>query len=141
MAMRRALSLPLRAVVSVLAALCALPALADRPRIEVFTISTLPVSNAGDAAVYRLDAVALLEQHLSAELPADPARAQAIVNQRMATLGPQLEARVREGATGLARATQLGLQRAPVIVFDGQWAVYGVTDVDAARRLFLARRR
>lgn len=134
-------ALPLLAVVTVLMALGVVPARGAGPGIEVFTLSALPVTSAGDAAVYRLDAVALLEQQLSADLPADPARAQAVVNQRMAVLGPQLEARAREGAAGLARAAQLGVQRAPAIVFDSRWAVYGLTDVEAARRIFLARRR
>jgi len=89
--------------------------------------------------VYYLDAVVLLEQHLSAHLPTDPTQAQTLVAQRIAALGPQLEARARAGAEGLARAAQLGVQRAPAIVFDGKWAVYGITDVDAARRTFSAR--
>jgi hypothetical protein len=31
------------------------------------------------------------------------------------------------------------VQRAPAIVFDGKWAVYGLTDVEAARRTFSSR--
>jgi integrating conjugative element protein (TIGR03757 family) len=112
---------------------------AAEPSIEVFTLSTLPVTGVQGATVYYLDAVALLEQHLSTNLPADPTQAQVLVTQRMSALGPQLEARARAGAEGLARAAQLGVQRAPAIVFDGKWAVYGVTDVDVARRTFSAR--
>lgn len=115
------------------------PARAGEPSVEVFTLSTLPVTNAQGASVYYLDAVSLLEQHLSLNLPTDPTQAQAMVTQRMASLGPQLDARARSGAAGLARAAQLGMQRAPAIVFDGKWAVYGVTDVDAARRIFSNR--
>lgn len=114
-------------------------ATAAEPAIEVFTLSTLPLTNARDASVYYVDAVELLQQQLSAGLPADPKRAQEMVAQRMAALGPQLETRARAGASGLARAAQLGVQRAPAIVFDGKWAVYGVTDVDAARRIFANR--
>jgi integrating conjugative element protein (TIGR03757 family) len=108
---------------------------AAEPGVEVFTLSTLPVTNARDASVYYVDSVVLLEQHLSSNLPPDPRQAQEIVSRRMAALGPQLEARASAGATGLARAAQLGVHRAPAIVFDGKWAVYGVTDVDAARRV------
>lgn len=107
--------------------------------VEVFTLSTLPLAHVGSATVYYVDGVALLEQHLSANLPADPARAQQLVAQRMAALGPQLEARTRSGAAGLARAAQLGVQRVPAIVFGGRWAVYGVTDVDTARRIAARR--
>jgi integrating conjugative element protein (TIGR03757 family) len=115
------------------------PAGAGEPSVEVFTLSTLPVTNAQGASVYYLDSVSLLEQHLSLNLPTDPTQAQAMVTQRMAALGPQLDARARAGAAGLARAAQLGVQRAPAIVFDGKWAVYGLTDVEAARRTFSSR--
>ena len=136
------MSMPLRQAVPLMGLLLALhlaPADAAGPSVEVFTLSTLPVTGAQGATVYYLDAVVLLEQHLSAQLPTDPTQAQALVAQRIAALGPQLEARARAGAEGLARAAQLGVQRAPAIVFDGKWAVYGVIDVDAARRTFSAR--
>ena len=127
---------PVVATVAVLLALVGGPTRAAEPAVEVFTTSTLPVTNVRDAAVYYLDAITLLEQHLSLNLPPDPARAQQLVAQRMAALGPELESRTRSAAAGLARAAQLGLQRAPAVVFDGRWAVYGMTDVDAARRVF-----
>ena len=130
-----ALRLAIFAVSAVLALHC--PAIdAAEPAVEVYTLSTLPVINARDATVYYLDAIALLEQHLSQNLPPDPARAQQLVTQRMAALGPEFASRTRAGAAGLARVAQLGLQRAPAIVFDGKLAVYGITDVDVARRLF-----
>jgi integrating conjugative element protein (TIGR03757 family) len=137
------------AVRSVLLAVAALSVLhgasAEAPdadaRVEVFTLSTLPLTNVRGASVYYLDGLTLLEQHLSANLPVDAPHAQALVSQRMQALGPQLQSRSRAAAEGLGRAAQLGLQRAPAIVFDGQWAVYGLTDVDAARRIFSSRRR
>lgn len=112
---------------------------ASEPSVEIFTLSSLPVTNALGATVHVVDALALLEQHLSLNLPADPAQAQGLVSRRMAELGPQLEQRARAAATALARAAQLQVQRAPVVVFDGRWAVYGMTDVDAARRIFVSR--
>lgn len=116
---------------------CALPALpaGDETSVEVFTLSTLRVTNAGGATVHYLDAVASLERELSLDLPADPVRAQAEAARRMAALGEQLQARSRAGADALARAAQLGVQRVPAIVFDGRSVVYGVTDVEAARRI------
>ena len=133
------MSMALRHAIVCIAAVLALhgpPVSAAEPAVEVFTLSTLPVTNARDATVYCLDAIALLEQQLSLSLPPDPNRAQQLVMQRMAALGPELESRTRAAATGLARVAQLGLQRAPAIVFDGKWAVYGITDVDVARQLF-----
>ena len=56
--------------------------------------------------------------------------------QRMAALGPQLRLRAGSGAAGLARAAQLGVSQVPAVVFDGRSVVYGVTDVDVARRIF-----
>jgi integrating conjugative element protein (TIGR03757 family) len=108
-------------------------------RVEVFTLSTLPLANARGATVYYVDSVVLLEQQLSANLPSDPRQAQAIATQRVAVLGPQLRAGVGAGAAGLARAAQLGVDRAPAVVFDGRWVVYGMTDVNTARRIFDAK--
>jgi integrating conjugative element protein (TIGR03757 family) len=108
-------------------------------RVEAFSVGALPMVNARDASVHHVDALLRLEQQLSANLPSDPSRAHAVVAQRIAMLGPRLEHAVREGSAGLARCAQLGIQRVPAIVFDGRWVVYGVTDVDAARRIFSAR--
>lgn len=112
---------------------------AAEPGVEVFTLSTLPLTNVGAATVRYVDTVALLEQHLSVGLPPDPVRAQQLVAQRIAALGPELKARISSGAGGLARAAQLGVQRVPAVVFEGRWAVYGLTDVAAARRIFARR--
>ena len=106
------------------------------PRIEVFTLSTVPLTNVRGATVHFLDSVLLLEQQLSANLPSDPQQARTMAAQRMAALGPQLRLRAGSGAAGLARAAQLGVSQVPAVVFDGRSVVYGVTDVDVARRIF-----
>ena len=106
------------------------------PRIEVFSLSTVPLTNVRGATVYVLDSVVLLEQQLSAQLPSDPQQARTVAAQRMAALGPQLRRRAGAGAAGLARAAQLGVNQVPAVVFDGRSVVYGVTDVDVARRIF-----
>lgn len=123
----------------VLSVLRIAPAGAGGSSVEVFTVSTLPVTNARDATVYHVDAIVLLEQRLSAELPSHPTHAQGVGAQRVAALGPRFQQAARDGAAGLARSVQLGIQRAPAIVFDGKWVVYGITDVDAARRIFAAK--
>ena len=112
------------------------PAWSAGPTVEVFTLSTLPLTNVRDAVVYYVDTISLLKQQLSTGLPPDPRRAQALATQRIASLGAQLQSQARAGANGLARAAQLGVQRAPAIVFEGRWVVYGLTDVDAARRVY-----
>ena len=105
-------------------------------RIEVFTLSTVPLTNVRGATVHFLNSVLLLEQQLSANLPSDPQQARTMAAQRMAALGPQLRLRAGAGAAGLARAAQLGVSQVPAVVFDGRSVVYGVTDVDVARRIF-----
>ena len=128
-----------RCIVALLAAIAVHhAALADggSRRIEVFTLSTVPVTNVRGATVHFLDSVALLEQQLSANLPTDPQQARTLAAQRMAALGPQLRLRVVSGAAGLARAAQLGVSQVPAVVFDARSVVYGITDVDVARRIF-----
>ena len=107
--------------------------------VEVFGTSAMSFKNAGNAPIYYLDAVSQLEASLSVGLPPDPQKAQAIVQQRMQAMGPQLQQRAKNGAIGLARAMQISIDRAPAIVFSGRWVIYGLTDVDQARRIFAAK--
>jgi integrating conjugative element protein (TIGR03757 family) len=106
--------------------------------IEVFGTSTMPFKNVRDASIYYLDTVSQLESSLSEGLPPDPKQAQAIVQKRMQAMGSQLQQRAKNGAMGLARAMQIGIDRAPAIVSSGKWVIYGLTDVDQARRIFAA---
>lgn len=139
MASQRAFAAGVALVLAAAMALGASAAEATGSRVEVFTVDAMPVVNARDASVHHVDAILRLEQQLSANLPSDPTRAQAIVAQRISKLGPGLEHAARRSAITLARCAQLGIQRVPAIVFDGRWVVYGVTDVDVARRIFSAR--
>jgi integrating conjugative element protein (TIGR03757 family) len=122
-------------------ALLAAPANARDASVEAFTVSSYPIVNARGAPVHDLDSVMRLEHELSANLPADPSQAHALVAQRMAALGPELQQRAQQAATGLERAAQVRVERVPAIVFDGRWVVYGVTDVDTARRIYASRAR
>lgn len=110
-----------------------------QPTVEVFTLSTIPLTNTTGATVHYLDTVSLLEQQLSADLPQDPERAAAVARERMARMGAGLTRAAQQGAQSLARAAFAGVDRVPVVVFNGQWAVYGVPDVAEAQRLYLAR--
>lgn len=109
----------------------------EAPRIEVFvTEEFLPLAAAQGATVYVIDGLSRIEAGLSRELPGDPEAAKALVLERFARMeagsGPQLE----NAAQGLARAMHYGIDRYPAIVFDGQAVVYGLPDIDAARRLY-----
>lgn len=136
--MRRRPGMAMRLVLPLLAAAAAAPASAQK--IEVFALSTLPVANAEGATVVHLDALQQLEHGLSAGLPAQAQAAQALLQSRLAAMGPDLHHRLRAAGSGLGRALALGIDRAPAVVFDGRWTVYGVPDVAAARQLYRQRR-
>lgn len=111
------------------------------PHVEVFALSTIPIVNARDAQVYYLDGIAELEAALSNYLPPNEQQARAITEDRMHRLGPGVQQQLRQTGTGLARALEMKLQRVPAIVFDGKYVVYGVTDVDGARRIYAGARK
>lgn len=118
------------------------------PRIvEVFTTTELPVT--GEVAitseavhgekelhVYELDGIQRIEAQLSEGLTADPEQAKRVVLQRFQQLHEEDRAQMQRAAMGLAKAMQYGIDRYPAIVFDGEVAIYGVTDVGEALRRY-----
>ena len=141
--------LPISALLALLAAAVAQGGqLAEmRPHfVEVFTTTELPAT--GEAAinrqevhretelhVYELDGIQRIEAKLSQGLEADPEQSKRVVLQRFQQLREEDRARMQRAAMGLAKAMQYGIDRYPAIVFDGEVAIYGVTDiVEALRR-------
>jgi len=111
--------------------------------VEVFTTTELPVigevaitSAAAHAKtelrVYELDGIQRIEANLSEGLTADPEQSKRIVLQRFQQLREDDRARMQRAAMGLAKAMQYGIDRYPAIVFDGEVAIYGVTDIGEA---------
>jgi len=111
--------------------------------IEIFT--TTDPSVAGEAAisqqpdyreikfyVYELDGIQRIETKLSIGLTADPEQSKRVVLQRFQQLHDDDRAQMQRAAIGLAKAAQYGVDRYPVIVFDGDVAIYGVTDISEA---------
>lgn len=111
--------------------------------IEIFT--TTDSSVAGEAAisqqpdymeselhVYELDGIQRIEAKLSKDLSADPEQSKRIVLQRIQQLDDASHARMQRAAMGLAKVAQYGIDRYPAIVFDGEVAIYGVTDIREA---------
>ena len=111
--------------------------------IEVFTSSDLPII--GEAAinrqpdyresklhVYELDGMLRSEATLSEGLSADPEQSKRIVLQRIQQLNEANRAQMQHAAMGLAKAVQYGVDRYPAIVFDGEVAIYGLTDIREA---------
>jgi len=112
--------------------------------IEVFTtqdaavtgtrnINSHPVVREATVEVYTVDGIARFESRLSRNLPVDPRQAERIVLKRLQQRDAGSRRQLQHAATGLARASQYGVDRLPAIVFDGRWVVYGVTDLATAR--------
>jgi len=121
----------------------------DSFRIEIFAAHDGPVRQesvdihgSSTAALsiqaYPLDGIAALEAKLSEGLPPEPETGKREALQRISELQRHDIEQVHRAATGLLRALELGLDRYPAIVFEGQAVVYGVTDLHEALRLYRA---
>ncbi len=110
--------------------------------VEVFTTAESPITRDADLArltsgiidlqIYELDGIQRVEAKLSQGLTADPEQSKQIVLQRFQQLHEEDRARMQRAAMGLAKAAQYGVDRYPAIVFDGEVAIYGVTDIGEA---------
>ena len=122
------------------------------PRIiEVFTTTDVAVT--GETTVYRqpenqvlkiqiyqLDGIQSVEAKLSKNLSADPEQSRRMVLQHIQELHEADRAQMQSAAMGLSKAVQYGIDRYPVVVLDGEVALYGVTDlVDALQQYQLWR--
>ena len=112
-------------------------------RVEVITGNGFPVIKAEVLAaqgitveIYDLDAPARLEAELSAGLSADPKQAEIDARAYLALLGEAgLRERVERAYRVQLRARELGLDRYPAVIFDGNVIIYGLTDLlDAMNR-------
>lgn len=105
---------------------------AEPLKVEVFTNAAIALANIGEATVYQLDGLQLLETELSQGLPADEGQAQRIAQERMQRMGPVLQQRVANAGRGLMLAREYGIERVPAVVINGKAVVYGMPDVAAA---------
>ena len=109
----------------------------EAPRIEVFvTEEFLPLTATQGATVYVIDGLSRIETGLSRELPGNPKAAKALVLERFARMEAGSAKQLENAAQGLVRAMHYSIDRYPAIVFDGQAVVYGLTDLDLARRFY-----
>jgi integrating conjugative element protein (TIGR03757 family) len=116
----------------------------ENPRlVEVFTTTELPVTSEStlnrqpdstemEFHIYELDGIQRIETKLSDGLTADPEQSKQVVLRRFQQLHEEDRARMQRAALGLAKAMQYGIDRYPAIVFDGEMAIYGVTDIGEA---------
>lgn len=111
--------------------------------IEVFTTTDFPVTGGASKSrlpdyneielhIYELDGIQRIETELSKDLTTDPEQSKRIVLQRFQQLDEAARAQMQRAAMGLAKAVQYGVDRYPAIVFNGEVAIYGVTDIRKA---------
>ena len=86
-----------------------------------------------DIEILNLDSVTDIEQRLGEGLPNDPELARTLVDQRIAHIGrTTLDTELRAAYLPLSTMMAYGLDRYPVIIFDRQAVIYGVTDLTQA---------
>ncbi|MFB9037048.1 TIGR03757 family integrating conjugative element protein [Xanthomonas arboricola] len=102
---------------------------------EVWVITDSKHSVTGNATVDRrieLDKAQQLEIELSEQLPSDPKRAAALVQQRLERGGQALQQRLRSAYQDVADAWSLGIATLPAVVVDQSYVVYGEPNLDKA---------
>ncbi|MFA5521063.1 MAG: TIGR03757 family integrating conjugative element protein [Castellaniella sp.] len=117
---------------ALLAALTALSASAFAADVLVVTDSRHPVKTMGGERLIELDEARRIEAELSAELPAAPEQAAAIVKRRLSSGGADLQRRVASAYQGVTDAWSLGITSIPAVVVDQRYVVYGELDVARA---------
>ncbi len=114
--------------------LCAalLSRVAIAAEVIVVTDNHHPVQAPPGIRVIELDQAARIEAELAADLPADPARASAQVQQRLKAGGAALQRRIGEAYQGVVDAWSLGITTIPAVVVDRRYVVYGEGNLDGA---------
>lgn len=100
--------------------------------IRVFTDRNHPVETPADVRVVELDAASRIEAKLAANLPADPAQAAAIVQQRLKNGGADLQRRLASAYQDVTDAWSLGIIKIPAVVVERRYVIYGERDVTRA---------
>ncbi|MFT3803452.1 MAG: TIGR03757 family integrating conjugative element protein [Burkholderiaceae bacterium] len=107
----------------------------------VVTDSRHPVQTPAGARVILLDQAARIEAELAADLPNDPARSTALVQQRLKDGGAPLQRRLATAYQGVVDAWSLGITTIPAVVADQRYVVYGEPDAAKAAARIVAHRR
>lgn len=110
--------------------------------IKIFTDKAHPVTTVPGATIIELDAPARLVSELSAGLPVDPQRAEAMMRQRLASPGfAYRQNKIGLAYQAVADACSLGVAKLPAVVVDGRYVVYGDADARRAMDRIAAYRR
>ncbi|MCD9007482.1 TIGR03757 family integrating conjugative element protein [Luteimonas sp. XNQY3] len=115
-----------------LAVVAALIGPASANDIIVVTDSGHPVRAPANVRVIELDRAARLEAELAADLPANPAEAATLVQQRLRDGGLPLQRRLADAWQDVADAWSLGVAKLPAVVVDRRYVVYGEPDTARA---------
>lgn len=100
--------------------------------VLVVTDSRHPIQAMGGERVIELDLPARIEAELSTGLPADPGRAEAIMQQRLREGKETLQRRIGRAYQGVAEAWGLGIAKVPAAVVDRRYVIYGEPNVARA---------
>jgi len=100
--------------------------------VVVVTDSRHPVKTMGGERLIEMDEGPRIEAALSAQLPAHPEQATAIVKRRLNNGGADLQRRIAAAYQGVADAWSLGVTSLPAVVVDQRYVVYGEPDVARA---------
>ena len=107
----------------------------QRPIHPVDWNSTSLSKSNPEITILSLDAVQSIQEQLSEGLPNDETLARALVQQKIAEIGrSKLEDELRTAYLPLGTMMAYGLDRYPVIIFDKQAVIYGVTDSSPGSR-------
>jgi integrating conjugative element protein (TIGR03757 family) len=110
--------------------------------VRVFTDKAHPVASVPGATIIELDAPARLVSELSAGLPVDPQRAEAMMRQRLLSPGfADRQKKIGLAYQAVADAYSLGVAKLPAVVVDGRYVVYGDADTRRALGRIAAYRR
>jgi integrating conjugative element protein (TIGR03757 family) len=104
--------------------------------VEVFRLSDQSVTGSPAATVYVIDAMHHFTERLSVGLPKTAAEARPVARARLEALTPQDKEALHRASTGLIRAAEYQIVKAPAIVFDRKAVVYGISDVEQARAIY-----
>ena len=114
---------------------------ASTAEVTVFTDRSVTLKSADNANVVHIDAAQEIEASLAADLPADPHRAQSIVQGRLQQGGSQLQRDLASAWQGVADAWGLSVSTVPAVVVDRRYVIYGEPDVAKAVARIEAYRR
>ena len=136
---------PMRFPSAVASVLCGALGLAGQAasaaEVTAFTDRSVTLKSADNFTIVHLDAAKEIEASLAADLPADPGRAQAIVQQRLQQGGAQLQRDLASAYQGVAEAWSLSVSTVPAVVVDRHYVIYGEPDVARAVARIEAYRR